>query len=60
MENIRIERLKRNLRQLDVAEYLELSLNTYSRKEKQGGFTDKELKVLASKYGCTVDYLIQN
>lgn len=60
MNNISLERLKNNLKQTEVAEILGMNVGTYAKKEKNPlEFIGKEVKVLAKKYNCTIDYLLE-
>ena len=59
--NVKVERTKYNLLQQDIADLLEINVNTYARKEKNPlELTGKELKKLALKYNCTIEHLLEN
>lgn len=59
--NVKVERIKYNLLQQDIADLLKVNINTYARKERNPlEFTGKELKKLAEKYNCTIDHLLEN
>lgn len=60
MNNISLERIKYDLLQKDIADYLGINISTYRKKEKNPlEFTGAELKKLAKKYNCTIDYLLE-
>lgn len=60
MNNVKLERIRHELLQKDVAEYLKINVSTYRRKENTiSEFTAKEVKDLARKYNCTTDHLLE-
>lgn len=60
MNNVKLERLKHNLLQKDLAEYLKINIGTYRKKENNPlEFTVREIKLLSKKYGCSTDRLLE-
>lgn len=59
MNNIKLERIKHEKTQIEIAKLIGTSDTTYRAKEKKGGFFDKELLILAKLYKCSIDHLLE-
>ena len=51
-------RQERNCSMEEIADFLSINRSTYSKYEKYGGFSDREIKLLSEFYGVSADYLL--